>query len=348
MKKMKAAVFYGPEDLRIEERDIPVIEENEILIKVEYCAICGTDVRIYFNGQANVIPPRIIGHEISGIIEEVGANITNYKKGEKVLLAPMIACGKCEYCLNGNSNMCENQSIIGYEIDGGFAEYVKVPSAAVNGGNIIKLDDNANLLNSSIAEPLSCVINGHKYLNIELGDSVLIIGAGPIGAMHAALSKAKGATKIILADIQKDRLELAAQCGANYTIDSSKEDLIEKVNEITNGKGVDVAIAACSAPIAQNQAIEATRKCGKVSFFAGLPKGSSINSINTNRAHYKEISIFGAFGSTIPQHVTATELLNNNIVDANKLITDVVSLDNIIEGIKKVRSSKGIKTVVKM
>ena len=198
-----------------------------------------------------------------------------------------------------------------------FAEYVKVPSIAVNSGNIIKLDNNADLLNSSIAEPLSCVINGHKYLNVGLGDSVLIIGAGPIGAMHAALSKAKGATKIILADIEKDRLELASQCGANYIINSSKENLIKSVNKITNGKGVDVAITACSAPIAQNQAIECTKKCGKVSFFAGLPKGSSINEINTNRAHYKEISIIGAFGSTIPQHITATELLNSNIVDAN-------------------------------
>ncbi len=348
MSKMKAAIFYGPKDLRIEEKDIPIIKRDEVLIKVKYCAICGTDVRIYFNGQANVIPPRIIGHEISGVIEEVGDNVEGYKKDDKVLLAPMIACGKCEYCLNGHSNMCENQSIIGYEIDGGFAEYIKVPSSAVNAGNIIKLHENANLLNSSIAEPLSCVINGHKYLNVELGDTVLIIGAGPIGAMHATLSKAKGAAKIILADIQKDRLELATQCGANYIIDSSKENLLERVSEITDGKGVDIAITACSAPLAQSQAIGATRKCGKVSLFAGLPKDKSINSINTNRAHYNEISIFGAFGSTIPQHIIAKELLNNNIVNADKLITDIVPLDNIIDGIKKTKSGKGIKTVVKM
>src|SRR5690606_24026618 len=122
------------------------------------------------------------GHEITGIIEEVGAEVDNYSEGDKVLLVPMIACGKCRYCLTGNSNMCENQTIVGYEIDGGFAEYIKVPAKAVNGGNIIKLDDDADLLNLSIAEPLSCVINGHKYLNIEVGDSVLIIGAGPIGA----------------------------------------------------------------------------------------------------------------------------------------------------------------------
>lgn len=348
MKKMKAAVFYGPEDLRIEERDIPTINKDEVLIKVEYCAICGTDVRIYFNGQANVIPPRIIGHEISGVIEAVGDNVENYNKGEKVLLAPMISCGKCEYCLTGYSNMCKNQSIIGYEIDGGFAEYIKVPSSAVNGGNIIKLRENANLLNSSIAEPLSCVLNGHKYLDIKLGDTVLIIGAGPIGAMHAALSKAKGAAKVILADIQKDRLELAAQCGANYLIDSSKENLLKRVYEITYGKGVDIAIAACSAPMAQSQAIEATRKCGKVSFFAGLPKDKSINPIDTNHIHYNEISIFGAFGSTIPQHITAKELLSNSIVDASKLITDVVDLDNIIDAIEKIKKGKGIKTVVKM
>lgn len=345
---MKAAVFYGPKDLRIEERSIPTINQDEVLIKVKYCAICGTDVRIYCNGQDNVIPPRVIGHEISGIIEAVGSNVSNYKEGDKVLLVPMIACGKCEYCLNGHSNMCENQSIIGYEIDGGFAEYVRVPSHAVNCGNIIKLDENADLLNLSIAEPLSCVINGHKYLDIQLGDIVLIIGAGPIGAMHTAVSKAKGASKVILADIQKDRLELAAQSGADYLIDSSKENLLEKIHKITHNKGVDVAIAACSAPIAQNQALEAVKKCGKVSFFAGLPKSKSLNPINTNYAHYNEISIFGAFGSTIPQYITSKELLDNNIIDASKLITDIVSLENIIDGIKKVKSGKGIKTIVKI
>lgn len=345
---MKAAVFYGPKDLRIEERKTPSIDKDEVLVKIQYCAICGTDVRIYYNGQSNVIPPRIIGHEITGIIEEVGAEVDNYSEGDKVLLVPMIACGKCRYCLTGNSNMCENQTIVGYEIDGGFAEYIKVPAKAVNGGNIIKLDDDADLLNLSIAEPLSCVINGHKYLNIEVGDSVLIIGAGPIGAMHASLSKAKGASKIILADIQDERLELAAQNGANYLINSNKEDLVKKVFEITKGQGVDVAIAACSAPSAQQQAIEVTKKCGKVSLFAGLPRDKSINPINTNRAHYNEISIFGAFGSTIPQHMIAKNLLQNNIIDASKLITEVISLDDIVDGIKMVKSSKGLKTVVKM
>ncbi|GMG95429.1 zinc-dependent dehydrogenase [Tepidimicrobium xylanilyticum] len=345
---MKAAVFYGPGDLRIEEKSIPSIGKDEVLIKVKYCAICGTDVRIYYNGQSNVIPPRIIGHEISGVIEEVGSDVDNYVKGEKVLLAPMIACGKCGYCLTGNSNMCENQTIIGYQIDGGFAEYVKVPAKAVNGGNIIKLDDDADLLSLSIAEPLSCVINGHKYLNIGLGESVLIIGAGPIGAMHASLAKAKGASKVILADIQDDRLKLAAQSGANYIINSNKEDLLNKVKEITRRQGVDIAIAACSAPVAQQQAIEAVKKCGKVSFFAGLPKDKSINPINTNRAHYDEISIFGAFGSTISQHIIAKNLLDNNIVNASKLITEVIPLDDIIEGIKMVKNGKGLKTVVKM
>lgn len=345
---MKSAVFYNVEDIRIEEKQIPEIDDESILVKVSYCAICGTDVRIYYNGQANVIPPRVTGHEVSGIIAVVGKKVEGYEKGDKVVVVPQITCGKCFECLKGDSNMCNNSVTIGYGADGGFSEYMAVPGKAVSNGNVIKLDKDADLKSSCIAEPLSCVINGHKGLNIKLGNEVLVIGAGPIGAMHVALAKAQGASKVILADIEEKRLNLAAKLGADYTIDSSKVDLYDKVMEITNGNGVDVSIAACSVPSVQNQALSVTKKGGKVSLFAGLPKDKSVNPIDTNIIHYKEISVHGSFASTITQHITALKLINSKIVDANKLITNILPLDKLIDGIKMVKKGEGLKIVIKL
>lgn len=345
---MKSAVFYNVEDIRIEERPIPEIDDESILVKVSYCAICGTDVRIYYNGQANVVPPRVTGHEVSGVIAKVGKKVEGYAVGDKVVVVPEITCGKCIDCLNGNSNMCSNVLMIGYGVDGGFSEYMAVPKKAVSNGNVIKLDKDADLKSSCVAEPLSCVINGHKNLNIRLGDVVLVIGAGPIGAMHVALSKAQGASKVILADINEKRLELAAKLGADYTINSSKVDLQEKVMKLTDGHGVDVSIAACSVPSVQNQALSVTKKGGKVSFFAGLPKEKSVNPIDTNIIHYKEISVHGSFGSTVTEHITALKLISSKVVDANKLITDILPLDELIDGIKMVRKGEGLKIVIKL
>ena len=345
---MKAAVFHGIEDIRIEEREIPKIDDDGILIKVSYCAICGTDVRIYFNGQDNVIPPRITGHEISGVIDSIGKNVQGYKIGDKVVVVPQIACGKCFECLRGNSNMCNSADVIGYGLDGGFAEYMAVPGKAVEHGNVIKLEKYQDLKFSCIAEPLSCVINGHKNLNIKLGDDVLIVGAGPIGTMHALLSKAQGASRVILADIEENRLNLAHELGTDFVIDTSKTDLYEEVNKITKGQGVDVGIAACSVPSVQSQVLSVIKKGGQALFFAGLPKGKSINPIDTNIIHYKEISLYGSFGSTITQHITALKLINSKVINADRLITTILPIDKLVDGIKMVRRGEGLKIAIKM
>lgn len=345
---MRAAVYYGPKDIRIEERAIPEIGKGDMLVRVKYCAICGTDVRIYNFGQANVTPPRITGHELTGIIEKMGDEVENYQIGDKICLVPIMPCGTCEYCLKGKSNLCDNISTFGYNLDGGFAEYIKIPERAVKSGNVIKLAEDADLLGTSITEPLSCVINGQEYLDIGLGDTVLVIGAGTIGAMHVSLAKARGAAKVILADIGQARLELAGKCGADHLINSKDCDLIEEVKKLTNGKGVDIAITACSVPVAQAQALQAVRKAGKVSFFAGLPKDAAVNALDMNIIHYKEVSVFGAYGSSIAQNIKGYQLLANKIVDADKIITNVLPLEQLIDGFEMVKKGQGLKIAIKI
>ncbi|SEO85989.1 zinc-dependent dehydrogenase [Propionispora vibrioides] len=344
---MKAAVYYGRENVVIEERDIPQIGDDEILLKVKYCSICGTDVRIYSFGQANVIPPRILGHEITGVVDKVGKNVSGYVTGENAILAPAIACGTCKDCGRGHSNFCTQANAFGYSVDGGFAEYIRVPSTAIANGNLIKLAPRARLSEYCLAEPLSCVINGQQPLNIKKGDQVLVIGAGPIGAMHVLLAKANGAN-VILADIDSNRLELAGKCGADLLINSKDVDLVGQVKELTNGNGVDVAITACSVPIAQEQALKSVGKGGRVSFFAGLPKEKAVNCLDMNIVHYNEVSIHGAYGSRLDQNIEAYKLLTDKTVDAAKLITHVLPLEQLIDGFNLVKTGQGLKVVIEL
>lgn len=345
---MKAAVFYGPKNVKFENREIPNIDKGDILIRVKYCAICGTDVRIYNYGQANVTPPMITGHELTGVIERIGSEVEEYQVGNKVLVVPQMTCGKCQHCLRGRSNLCEEVLLFGYSLDGGFAEYIKIPAQAVNRGNVIKLDDDADLVGATLTEPLSCVINGQEHLQIGIGDEVLVIGAGAIGAMHVALAKAKGAAKIILADVEQDRLDLAGKCGADHLVNSKTVDLVQEVMSITKGEGVDVAIAACSVPVAQSQGLQVLKKGGRLSLFAGLPKDHSVNPLDMNLVHYREISVYGAYASTIPQHVTAYHLLANKIVNGEKIITNILPMEKLIEGFGMVKKGEGLKIVVKV
>ena len=218
---MKAALFYGPGDIRIEEVKKPTPSGSEILVKVKACAICGTDVRIFKSGHRAITPPHITGHEISGIVEEVGENVKNIKKGNKVAITTEVGCGYCKYCLSGRVNLCNiNRRAIGYYYPGGFAEYMLIPGEAVLQGNIITLSNDANLDEMSLVEPLACCINAQELIDIKFGDFVLIIGAGPIGCMHIELLKLRGAGKVIIANYQsKRRIELARRFNAdNYFI----------------------------------------------------------------------------------------------------------------------------------
>lgn len=345
---MKAAVFYGPGDIRIEEKEKPKPAPGEVLIQVKACAVCGTDVRIYSYGQANVKPPHIIGHEIAGLIYEVGEGVADYKEGEKVTVVTCVGCGVCDFCLEGRVNLCKKLKAIGYYHNGGFAEYMIVPREAVQQGNILPLPQNLPFDEATLAEPLSCCINGQEYLNIDMGDTVVVIGAGPIGCMHVELARVSGATKIILADISAKRLNLAQRVKADLYVNSRQEDLVERVLKETKGEGADVVITACPSPQAQQQALEMTGSRGRISFFGGLPHDKSKISFDSNILHYKEISVYGVFASHHLQYKKAIELLSSARIEGKKFITHHFSLDKIVEAINKVKEGEALKAVVTM
>jgi len=344
---LKAAVFYGPKDMRIEEVRKPIVrDDSEVLVAVKACAICGTDVRIFNNGHRAITPPQIIGHEISGIVEDTGKKVKNIRKGDKVIVTVEIGCGHCRFCVAGKVNLCVNRRSIGYFYPGGFAEYILVPKEAVLQGNVIKLKDDVNLDEMTLVEPLANCISAHESINISFGDIVLIIGTGPIGDMHIELSRLRGAGKIIVTDLSEGRIKLAKRFGADYYFVSSQVNIKERVNKITNGKGADAVIVACSSADAQKLALDLVGTKGRVCYFGGLPEGIFLDKFDSNIIHYKEVTLTGSFSSSNHHSHIAIGLMENRRISVSKYITHKFTLDEIVKGFNAIMNGEAIKVII--
>lgn len=347
---MKSAIFNGPEKIEVKQCEKPVCSDEEILIKVNYCAICGTDVRTFFYGHKKVIPPAIIGHEITGEVVEIGRNVkTELKIGQKIIPVTSIGCGMCNLCRKGFFNLCPDTKALGYFYPGGFAEYMVIPEPAVKQNAYILLPENVSALEGSLIEPLSCVINAQNYLKIQKYDNVVIYGGGPIGFMHAVLAGDSGAENVIMIDPAFDRLtRFGSLFEKLILLNPNSENTVKKVKEITNNFGADVVITACPAKQAQLESFSIVAPHGRISFFGGLPKDDSLISIDTNIIHYYEVSVFGAFASNKDDYQRAADLISKKRIDPSKFITDVIPLEKLEEGIRLVKSGSVLKIVVKI
>jgi L-iditol 2-dehydrogenase len=345
---MKAAVFLGPGRIEIKNIPDPKPKQGEVLLKVKACAICGTDVRIFYHGQKNVVPPRITGHEIAGIVEDIGSGVKNIKPGTPVTTVTSVGCGICKLCLKGWVNLCPQTRAIGYFWDGGFAEKMIIPKEAVAQNSLIELPNNMNFDVASLIEPFSCCINGQDYLNIQKGDTIVIFGSGPIGCMHIELAKAQGAGFVYLIDVSDERLNMSKSFGVDECINGTKTDPVKRIIELTQGQGADCVITACPANLAQEQALQMLAKKARVSFFGGLPKDNPYIKLDSNIIHYKEISVFGAFASHREQFVRALEFILSGKVNAENFITHRFSLEEITSAIDTVRTGKSLKAVIEI
>jgi L-iditol 2-dehydrogenase len=344
---MKAAVLSRIEDLEIIEREKPTCKPGEIVIKVEACAICKTDVKMFHGGHRDLRLPRVLGHEVAGTIVEVGGGINiKLKEGDRVQVAPGFACGSCAFCTSGIPNMCENMSITGFHHDGGFAEYMLVSANGVRNGGVNKIPEYLSFEDASLAEPLACCINAQELCHVRVGDIVVIFGAGPIGHLHAQLWRIGGASEVILIENSPERIAFSKKVDVDHLIDSRKIDPVEAVKERTDGMGADVVIPACSSPEAVIRGLEMLKKRGRIVFFSGLPHEDENISINHNLIHYKEIQIFGAYGCTPYQNKIAVEMLKTSRIDVSYLITHRISLDSIIDGFRQIERHNAMEVVV--
>lgn len=348
---MKASVFKGPGNFTVEEVPTPQISEGEVLLRVLACGLCGTDVKVFTNGHRAVTPPRITGHEIVGEVLESKSSAAGVASGDRVLVVAPVGCMKCEFCLKGEQNICpqvvNDVHAFGYTMDGGFAEYLRIPKEAADQGVLIPIPKtNLPATAFAVCEPLSAVINGQEKLRIGSHDTVVVIGAGPIGCMHVYLAHAKGAKRIIFADSNAERLALASGTPTDVFIDNSKEDLVARVMQETEGRGADVVIIAAPAPSLQADAIQMAAIKGRVSFFAGLAKGTPSPLIDTNAIHYREIEVYGAFGANPRHYREALQAVLDGSVDAARLITHTIPLADIAEAVRIAQSGKSVKVVV--
>ena len=345
---MKAVVFESLENMVIrEDFPDPELPRDGFILKVESVAICGSDVRIFHRGHINVKPPQIIGHEVAGIVYRVGEETTEFKEGERVVLGADVPCGKCYYCLRGHQNNCTRAIAFGYQLQGGFAQFMAVPRDAIDAKIVQRLPDNLSFDEACLTEPLACVVNGQNLSGIYAGDTVAIIGAGPIGLMHAMLARAKGATKIIISEISEKRLEMAKDFDIDVLIDAREKDPVEVVLRETDRLGADVVIVAAPSGSAQAQAIHMARNLGTVNFFGGLPPNTKEIPIDTNRVHYKEIFVHGSHGSSPKDNAIALKLIITGQVKVGKLITHILPLEEVNKGLKLVESGEALKVILK-
>lgn len=343
---MKAAVFVGPGELELQEVPIPEVGPGDVLLRVGANTVCGTDGRILRGEKsAGVAKGVVLGHELAGYVIEVGSEVTGFKVGDLVGVLPTLPCGVCLYCMEGEENLCEDSSIFGYDVNGGLAEYVLIPKAAILAGCAFVADPKLAPEQVSMAEPLGCVLNGADNYQVHVGDTVLIIGAGPIGLLHLQVARLSGASQVIVSDPSDARRDYATQFGATHVIDPTKEDLQAFVRSLTDGRGADVAVICIGVAPLVSQAMVCVKKRGRVSLFAGFPKGVDA-SIDPNIVHYNEIFISGASNASRESHKLALRLISEGKIDVGSLVTHKYALGDVFEAINFATSGDGIKIAV--
>ena len=348
-KNMLAAIWNGPNDMVLADKPMPEVVPGSVLLKVKACAICGSDLRIFGDGNPRISPPHTLGHEISGEIVAVGEGVTNYAVGDRVATGADVPCGKCNHCLSGRPNCCDINYAIGYQFDGGFAEYILLNPLIVEHGPMQKFDSSLPWGEASLAEPLACCINGYEraLYHENMGGTVVIFGSGPIGLMLMMLGKQYyGVERTIIIEPSEVRRDMALELGADIVIDPSNEDPVEKVMSLTDEQGAQAIFTACPVIETHKQAIKMVAKRGVVNFFGGVPKDSPEISLSSNFIHYREAYITGSHGSTPDQHKKALELISSKAVDISSLVSKSVPLSDIMQGFEMAYSGKLAKVIV--
>lgn len=343
---MIAAVYKEIGCMTVEDVPTPSIQDGDLLVKVKACAICGGDLRTYYHGHAAIQPPIILGHEFAGEIAAIGKGVQQYAVGDRVIVAPGIGCGHCSYCLSGNQHLCYHRLTLGHQYNGGFAELVRIPAIAVQAGNVNLIPDSVDYLSATLAEPLACVINGQEAMQIRLGDTVAVIGAGPIGIMHAELARARGAGKVFLINRSQPRLDRARSLGYDAYISSQQGDAVQQVLELTDGMGANVVIVTAGSEAAMQMGLAMTGKMGKVCFFAGLPKDKPQVTMDANFLHYRQITVYGTFSSAPRHNALAIEMIRSGKLNVDYLLTHAVSLQHINDGLRLVEKQAGMRVAV--
>jgi len=343
---MQAIVYDGVGNITLRDAPRPEVDDTSVVVKVHRCAICGTDVKAYNIGIASIKPPVILGHELVGTICEAGSMVKGYSIGDRVSLATTLPCGKCRMCEKELFNLCLDKEPVGTHLDGAFAEYLKIPARGIEHGNLVKVPEGLADSDACLCEPLGCVINSQNIAHVGFPDTVVVIGAGPLGILQAETAKARGCMKTILVQRSQKRYERAKQFNIDHVICSERDNPVEAVREITGGAGADVVINAAPSREAVELAFKLVAKAGRVSLFASVPKDNPTLLIDVNRIHYEQIEVYGASDLKASHAVQALDLLESGQISTDRLITHTLPLKDFFHGIELINGREALKVVM--
>lgn len=339
--KMKAQMFYAPGDVRFEETDIPKIKDDEVLVQVKAALTCGTDLKTYRRGHPTIITsvPSTFGHEFAGIVVEKGKDVDKFQVGDKIVGANTAPCFQCEHCRNKRYSLCENLQYL----NGAYSQFVAVPAHILK-YNFYKVPENLPFEQAALLEPLACAVHGSDRIPVNVGDTVAVIGAGPIGLMFMKLLSLKGA-RVIAVDLSDYRLEQSLKFGVSETVNAGEVTHIQKVKQLCGEMGADVVVEATGFPNVWENAVNMVRPGGMVLAFGGTKAGTSIQ-VDCQKFHYEEITLKAVYHHT-PYHVQwALKLLASGQIDGSLFITDHYPLEKTIDALESIGRQEGIKYAI--
>ncbi len=321
--------------------------QDGLVLKVAACGVCGSDLRRWKEGPYPGSEDLIAGHEIAGVVIAVGERLQAYAPGDRLAVAPDVHCGKCYYCEQGLFNLCDSLRLVGITpgYQGGFAEKMVLTAEILANGAVHRIPAGMSCPHAALAEPASSVLAAHERAHTGPADTVLVMGAGPIGCLHMVVAKARGA-QVILSEPNETRREMARRFAPDYVLDPSQEEVVSRVRSWTGGRGADIAICANPVAATQAQAVDAVRKGGRVVLFGGLPKSNPTTCLDGNRIHYGEITVIGSFSYPPTYHQQALEAIHRELIPAGQLITHTFSMEQINEAFTTASSGQALKVMV--
>lgn len=344
---MKTAVLTGPRKLEIREVPDPAVPDDGLVLNVEACGICGSDLRRWREGPGKGAGDITPGHEAAGWVLEVGSGVTGFKPGERLAVGPDIHCGNCYYCRKGMYNLCDDLRFLGITPGhaGGFAEKLVLTRETLTNGIVHRTPEDMSYVEGALAEPCSSVLTCHEKAGTGTGNTVVVVGAGPIGCIHVSVVKTRGA-RVIVSEPNEARRRLALRFQPDAIVNPESEDAVARVRDLTGGLGADIVVCANPVAATQQQAVEMVRKGGRVVLFGGLPKSNPMTTLDANRIHYGEIEVVGSFSYPPAAHERALELLDQKLISSDFLVTHRFPLERISEAFEVASNGESLKVMI--
>ncbi|MBI5101716.1 MAG: alcohol dehydrogenase catalytic domain-containing protein [Nitrospirae bacterium] len=339
---MKAAVYYGKGDVRIEEMPIPSAGPGELIVRVRASGICGSDVMHWYRAGRG---PLVLGHEMSGEVVDIGEGVKDYEKGDRIAASHHVPCNTCHYCLNDHHTVCDTLRRTNF-FPGGFAEYLRLPPINVERG-IYRLPDSVSFEEATFIEPLGCVYRGQRLAGNGLGLSVLVIGSGISGLLHVQLARALGSSIVVSTDISRFRRDAAKRLGADEAL-SAEDDVPARFKEINSGRLADIVILTAGSVSAITQAFRSVERGGSILFFAPASGGTPVELPVNDLFWRNEISLTSSYAANYDEHMKALELIRQKKVDVSAMITHILGLEETAKGLHLVEEAgESLKVIIK-